>query len=144
MIMFKPKVLFVCTGNSCRSQIAEGILRDAAGDDFDVFSAGSHPAHVHPLAIKVMQEWGIDISNHTSDPIDYYLDKGIDTVITVCDNANQACPTFPGDVERLHWSIKDPFAGWDANDEHLDAFRATRETICRRIEKFLDSRKNDS
>jgi len=142
-MMLKPKVLFVCTGNSCRSQIAEGIMRDKAGDRYEVFSAGSHPSRVNPMAIKVMEEWKIDISHHTSDPIDYYLDKGIDTVITVCDNANQACPTFPGDVERLHWSIKDPFAGWDANDEYLDAFRATRETIFRRIEKFLDSRTND-
>lgn len=141
--MEKSKVLFVCTGNSCRSQIAEGILRDAAGDDYEVFSAGSHPTHVHPMAIKVMLEWGIDISSHTSDPIDYFLDKGIDTVITVCDNANQVCPTFPGDVEKLHWSIKDPFAGWDADDEYIAGFRETRKTVCEHIEDFLDSRKNN-
>jgi len=139
--MEKSKVLFVCTGNSCRSQIAEGILRDAAGKEFDVYSAGSHPSHVHPMAIKVMSEWGIDISEHTSDPIDYFLDKEIDVVITVCDHANQICPAFPGDVERLHWSIKDPFSGWDANDDYLDAFRETRETVCERIDEFLKSRK---
>lgn len=138
--MEKPKVLFVCTGNSCRSQIAEGILKDAAGDEFDVFSAGSHPSHVHPMAIIVMSEWGIDISEQTSDPIDYFLDKGIDIVITVCDHANQVCPTFPGDIERLHWSIKDPFSDWDANDEYFDAFRETRETVCKRIKEFLKSR----
>ena len=141
--MFKPKVLFVCTGNSCRSQIAEGIFRDKAGDEFDVFSAGSHPSRVNPMSIRVMNEWGIDISHHTSDPIDYYLDKGIDIVITVCDNANQVCPTFPGDAKRLHWSIKDPFSGWDADDEYLDSFRKTRETICTRIEEFLHSWKAD-
>ena len=123
--MFKPKVLFVCTGNSCRSQIAEGIFRDKAGDEFDVFSAGSHPSRVNPMSIRVMNEWGIDI------------------VITVCDNANLVCPTFPGDAKRLHWSIKDPFAGWDADDEYLDSFRKTRETICTRIEEFLHSWKVD-
>lgn len=138
--MEKSKVLFVCTGNSCRSQIAEGILRDAAGDEFDAYSAGSHPSHVHPMAIKVMSEWGIDISKHTSDSIDYFLDKRIDIVITVCDHANQICPTFPGDVERLHWSIKDPFSGWDVKDEYLDAFRETRKTVCVHIEEFLKSR----
>lgn len=137
MIMFKPKVLFVCTGNSCRSQIAEGLLRDKAGSEFDVFSAGSHPSRVNPMAITVMSEWGIDISHHTSDPIDFYLDKGIDIVITVCDNANQICPVFPGEVERLHWSIKDPFAGWDAGDEYLYAFRETREIINNKINEFL-------
>ena len=140
--MEKSKVLFVCTGNSCRSQIAEGLLRDKAGDIFDVFSAGSHPSRVHPVAIKVMEEWGIDISNHTSDPIDLYLDKGIDVVITVCDHANKVCPTFPGDVERLHWSIKDPFSGWDFSDDSLDTFRETRAVINNRIDEFLISRKN--
>jgi len=141
--MFKPKVIFICTGNSCRSQIAEGIMRDAAGKDFDVFSAGSHPSHVHPMAIKVMSERGIDISEHTSDPIDYYLDKDMDIVITVCDHANQVCPTFPGNVERLHWSIKDPFSGWGQEDEYIDAFRRTRETIYERIKEFLKSRKDE-
>ncbi len=139
--MEKSKVLFVCTGNSCRSQIAEGLLRDKAGDIFDVFSAGSHPAHVHPAAIKVMEEWGIDITDHTSDPIGLYLDKGIDIVITVCDHANKVCPTFPGDVERLHWSIEDPFSGWDFSNESLDAFRETRATINIRINEFLINRK---
>ncbi|HJM11640.1 MAG TPA: arsenate reductase ArsC, partial [Candidatus Marinimicrobia bacterium] len=90
--MFKPKVLFVCTGNSCRSQIAEGIMRDKAGDHYEVFSAGSHPSRVNPMAIKVMDEWGIDISYHTSDSVNIYLDKEIDIVITVCDHANQICP----------------------------------------------------
>jgi len=138
--MQKPKVLFVCTGNSCRSQIGEGLLREKANDTFDVFSAGSHPSHVHPVAIKVMEETGIDISNHTSDPIDFYLDKGIDIVITVCDNANQVCPTFPGKVERLHWSIKDPFSSWKFSDDALEAFRETKKTINDRIDEFLKGR----
>ncbi len=141
--MEKAKVLFVCTGNSCRSQIAEGLLLNKAGDQFDVYSAGSHPSHVNPAAIKVMDEWGIDISHHTSDPISLYLDKGINIVITVCDHANQVCPTFPGDVERLHWSIKDPFTGWNYDDDSLNTFRETRETINNRIDGFMKSRKKE-
>ena len=141
--MYKPKVLFICTGNSCRSQIAEGLLIDKAGNQFEVFSAGSHPSRVNVAAIKVMDEWGIDISKHSSDPIDLYLDKGIDIVITVCDLANKVCPTFPGDVERLHWSIEDPFSGWDFSDESLDTFRETRATINERIDEFLISRKSE-
>ncbi|MCH7613569.1 MAG: arsenate reductase ArsC [Candidatus Marinimicrobia bacterium] len=143
MIVHKPKVLFVCTGNSCRSQIAEGLLIDKAGDIFDVFSAGTYPSHVHPAAMKVMEEWGIDISHHTSDPINKYLKSGIDVVITVCDHANNICPTFPGNVERLHWSIEDPFSGWDFSNESLDTFRETRATINKRIDEFLISRKNE-
>ena len=92
----KPKVLILCTGNSCRSHLAEAILRRAAGDLFDVYSAGSQPkGHVHPLALEVLQEMGIDASDHKSEHVDLYLDKGITTVITVCGNADQACPCFP-------------------------------------------------
>ena len=135
----KKKVLFICTGNACRSQIAHGLLRDMAPDQFDVFSAGSHPSRVHPMSIAIMEEVGIDISQHTSDYVDDYLDVGINTVITVCDNANQVCPTFPGDVERIHWSIDDPFRGWNFNANQLDSFRETRRDIRRRLETFLDS-----
>ena len=131
----KQKVLFVCTGNSCRSQIAEGLLREIARERFDVFSCGSHPSRVHPNAIAVMEEWGIDISNHTSDAIDDYLNEGINIVITVCDNANQACPVFPGDIQRIHWSIDDPFRGWNSN--LLDNFRETRQELKERLETFL-------
>lgn len=92
----KLKVIFICTGNSCRSQMAEGILRDLAGDRFDVYSAGSHPSRVHPMSIAVMDEWDIDLRQHTSDPIDQYLDEHIDIAITVCDHAKQVCPVFPG------------------------------------------------
>ena len=101
------KVLFLCTGNSCRSQIAEGLLRHLAGDRFQVFSAGTYPSRVHPCSIEVMQEWGIDISSQTSDHVDDYLEEGIDIVISVCDDAQQICPTFPGDVKRIHWSIEE-------------------------------------
>jgi arsenate reductase len=134
----KQKVLFVCTGNSCRSQIAEGLLRDMADDRFDVFSCGTHPSRVHPNAIAVMEEWGIDISNHTSDDINDYLDKGINIVISVCDHANKLCPIFPGDVQRIHWSVDDPFRGWSQEASQLDNFRETRQDLKIRIQKLLD------
>ena len=134
----KQKVLFVCTGNSCRSQIAEGLLRDMADDRFDVFSCGTHPSRVHPNAIAVMEEWGIDISNHTSDDINDYLDKGINIIISVCDHANKLCPIFPGDVQRIHWSVDDPFRGWNQNESQLDNFRETRQDLKIRIQKLLD------
>ena len=134
----KQKVLFVCTGNSCRSQIAEGLLRDMANEYFDVFSAGSHPSRVHPNAISVMSEVKIDISDQTSDGIDQYLDSGIDTVITVCNNANQICPVFPGETKRIHWSIDDPFRGWDAEERHLNNFRSTRDELKIRIQQFIN------
>ena len=133
----KRKIIFICTGNACRSQIAEGLLRNLASDKFSVFSAGSHPSQVHPMSIAVMEEVGIDISHHTSDPISDYVDHGIDVVITVCDNAKQACPVFPGNVEHIHWSIEDPFNGWDFDPLDLDNFRKVREDINSRIKYFL-------
>ena len=138
----RQKVLFVCTGNSCRSQIAEGLLRHLANGRFDVYSAGSHPTRVHPNAITVMKELNIDISDHTSDSIHQYLDEGIDIVITVCDNADQVCPIFPGNVKRLHWSIDDPFRGWDSEPNHLNTFRNTIKDIRGNILKFLNQREN--
>ena len=133
----KRKIIFICTGNACRSQIAEGLLRNLASDKFSVFSAGSHPNQVHPMSVAVMEEVGIDISHHTSDPITDYIDHGIDIVITVCDNAKQACPVFPGNVEHIHWSIEDPFNGWDFDPLDLDNFRKVREDINSRIKDFL-------
>ena len=133
----KRKIIFICTGNACRSQIAEGLLRNLASDKFSVFSAGSHPSQVHPMSVAVMEEVGIDISHHTSDPISDYVDHGIDVVITVCDNAKQACPVFPGNVEHIHWSIEDPFNGWDFDPLDLDNFRKVREDINSRIKYFL-------
>ena len=105
----KPSILILCTGNSCRSHMAEGILRQAAGDFIDVQSAGSNPAgYVHPKAIEVMKEIGIDISTHTSKHMNEFLDREVDTVIAVCGNADQACPMFPGQVNRYHWGFDDP------------------------------------
>ena len=133
----KKNIIFICSGNACRSQIAHGLLENIEGNRFNVFSAGSHPSLVHPMSIKIMEEIGIDISHHTSDHIDDHLDKGIDIVITVCDNANKLCPVFPGNVERLHWSIEDPFKGWDYNEDEIESFRNTRKEINDKILYFL-------
>ena len=134
----KTKVIFICTGNSCRSQMAEGLLRDMAGDRFEVFSAGSHPSRLHPASIIVMAELGIDISNHSADSIDEYLDKDIDIVFSVCDNARQVCPVFPGDVQQIHWSIDDPFHGWGAEPSDLIPYREIREILKDRLESFIN------
>jgi len=136
-VTLKKKVLFICTGNACRSQIAHGLLNDLASSQFEVFSAGSHPSQVHPISVAVMEEIGIDISKHSSDHVDDYLDKNIDIVITVCDNANNVCPTFPGDVNRIHWSIKDPFKNWNFDLNQLSNFRQTRKEIKSRLLKFI-------
>jgi len=128
--MNKTTVLILCTGNSCRSHLAEGILRQAAGDLFDVHSAGSKPAgHVHPKAIAVMKEIGIDISSHTSKHMNEFLDRKIDTVITVCGNADQACPMFPGQVNRYHWGFEDPAHATGTEEEILNVFRSVRDQI---------------
>ena len=136
----KEKIIFICTGNACRSQIAEGIMRQLAGDKFDVFSAGSHPSLVHPISIKVMKEIGINITSHTSDPISNFLSENINIVVTVCDNADKVCPVFPGRVERIHWSIKDPFKGWGSDPDDLDNFTRTRDDLYERIKNFLINR----
>ena len=138
--MDKKKVIFICTGNACRSQMAEGLLRHMAGNKFEVYSAGSHPSRLHPASVVVMAEWGIDIARHTAEPIDDYLDIGIDIAITVCDNAQQSCPTFPGNVERIHWGLDDPYHGWGANPEDLPPYRETRDELKERIEGFITKR----
>lgn len=126
----KPTVLILCTGNSCRSHMAEGILRHAAGDLFDVQSAGSNPAgYVHPKAIEVMKEIGIDISGHTSKHMNDFLNRNVTTVITVCGNADQACPMFPGQVNRYHWGFDDPAHAKGTDEEVLAAFRDARDRI---------------
>ena len=135
--MDKKKVIFICTGNACRSQMAEGLLRHMAGNKFEVYSAGSHPSRLHPASVAVMAEWGIDIARHTAEPIDDYLDTGIDITITVCDNAQQSCPTFPGNVEQIHWGLDDPYHGWGADPEDLPPYRETRDELKKRIEGFL-------
>lgn len=126
----KPVVLILCTGNSCRSQMAEGILRAAARDLLDVHSAGSKPAgDVHPRAIEVMKEIGIDISGHTSKSMEEFLPGRVDIVITVCGHADQACPIFPGLVKRYHWGFDDPAHATGTEAEVLDAFRKVRDSI---------------
>ncbi len=126
----KRKILILCTGNSCRSHMAEGILRAAAGDLFEVFSAGSKPkGEVHPLAIVALKEIGIDASGHKSEHLDLYLNAGIHTVVTVCGNADQACPTFPGQVARYHWGFEDPPHARREGESELDAFRRIRDEI---------------
>jgi arsenate reductase (thioredoxin) len=126
----KPKILILCTGNSCRSQMAEGILRAAAGDLVEVYSAGSKPAgYVHPKAIQVLREIGIDISGHASKHLDDFLDRKITTVITVCGNADRACPMFPGQVNRYHWGFDDPAHATGTEEEILAEFRRVRDQI---------------
>jgi arsenate reductase len=126
----KPSVLILCTGNSCRSHLAEGILRAAAGDIIDVHSAGSKPAgYVHPKAIEVMKEIGIDISGHSSKHMNDFLGQNIHTVITVCGNADQACPMYPGQVNRHHWGFDDPAHATGTEEEILAVFRRVRDEI---------------
>jgi len=128
--MPKPKVLILCTGNSCRSHMAEGILRNVAGDLFDVHSAGSNPAgYVHPKAIEVLSEIGIDISTHSSKHMNEFLDTDIHTVITVCGNADQACPAYPGQAKRYHWPFDDPAHASGSDDEITRCFRTIRDQI---------------
>jgi arsenate reductase len=135
--MNKPLVLILCTGNSCRSHLAEGILRAAAGDLVEVASAGSKPAgYVHPLAIRVMQEIGIDLSAHRSKHLSEFLDRPVRTVITVCGNADQACPMFPGQVHRYHWGFDDPAHAKGTEDAQLAVFRRVRDEIRRVFEAY--------
>jgi arsenate reductase (thioredoxin) len=127
-----PLVLILCTGNSCRSHLAEGILRHAAGDILNVQSAGSKPAgFVHPLAIRVMQEIGIDISAHRSKPLTEFLAQEVHTVITVCGHADQACPLFPGQLNRHHWGFDDPAHAQGTEEEILAVFRRVRDDVQR-------------
>lgn len=128
--MNKPRILILCTGNSCRSHMAEGILRGAGNDLFEVHSAGSDPAgYVHPKAIEALDEIGIDISKHDSKHMNTFLDRDIHTVITVCGNADQACPVFPGQVERHHWGFFDPAKASGTDEEVMDCFREVRDQI---------------
>ena len=135
----KEKIIFICTENAFRSQIAEGLMRHLASDRFEAYSAGSHPTKVHPAAINVMSEIGIDISYHTSDSISLFIHKSMDIIVTVCDYANKECPVFPGKVERIHWSIKDPLRNRDSNFDDLVNFRKTRDDLTERIKNLLKS-----
>jgi len=141
----KPTVLILCTGNSCRSHLAEGILRAATGESLHVVSAGSKPAgYVHPLAIQVMKEIGIDISGHRSKHLDEFLKQPVETVITVCGNADQACPMFPGQVNRYHWGFDDPAHATGTDDEKLAVFRRVRDEIKRVFEAYAAGRRDEA
>jgi len=135
--MAKESVLFICTHNSARSQMAEGLLRHFAGDRFDVESAGTEKTHVRPLAIEAMKDLGIDITGQSSKTIASLGDRRFDWAITVCDNANEACPIFPGGTRRLHWSFDDPSAATGSDEQRLAVFRQVRDEIRAKIEEFL-------
>lgn len=135
----RPRVLFLCTANSARSQMAEGLLRALAGDRFEVVSAGVEPGSLHPLAVKAMAEMGIDISTQMAKSVDRFLGQEFDYVITVCDAAAERCPVFPGRARRLHWSIEDPANATGTEEERIRAFRAARDALRAHIEEFLRS-----
>ena len=133
----KPVILILCTANSCRSHLAGGILRAAAGDLVDVESAGSKPAgYVHPLAVKAMAEIGIDISEHRSKHLDEFLPRDVHSVITVCGNADQACPVFPGRMRRHHWGFDDPAHATGTEEEQMAVFRRVRDEIRKVFEAY--------
>ena len=136
----KKRVLFLCTHNSARSQMAEGLLRSIAGERYEVSSAGTEKTRVHPLAIEAMREIGIDISGHTSNTLEACHGERFDYVITVCDRANESCPVFPGGTERIHWSFEDPSAATGSNEQRLRAFRSVRDAIQQRLRTFLNAR----
>ena len=139
----KPLVLVLCTGNSCRSHMAEGILRAASKGAFEVASAGSKPAgYVHPLAIRALAEIGIDISAHSSKHMNEFLRQPVETVITVCGNADQACPSFPGQMNRHHWGFDDPAKAFGTDEEKLKVFRCVRDEIKRVFESYAAGRQD--
>jgi arsenate reductase (thioredoxin) len=135
--MTRPRVLFLCTHNSARSQMAEAFLQHLAGDRFEVASAGTEATRVHPLAIRAMQEVGIDISAHRSKTVDSLLGDPWDYVITICDSANERCPLFPGRTTRLHWSFDDPSQATGTDQERLRTFRRVRDEIAKMIQNWL-------
>lgn len=133
----KQRVLFICTHNSARSQMAEGLLRHLGGERFEVFSAGTEATHVRPLAVQVMAEIGIDISKQESKTLERYLQQPFDEVITVCDTAAETCPIFPGAAHRRHWSFPDPSKATGSEAEQLAVYRHVRDAIRARIEQEL-------
>ena len=133
----RKRVLILCTGNSARSQMAEGLLRHLADEHFEVASAGVSPTQVRPEAIAVMRELGIDISHHRSKSVDEFLGQEFDYVITVCDNANEQCPVFPGNTKRIHWSFDDPAAEQGDEQLRLTVFRRVRDEILQQLRLFI-------
>lgn len=134
------RVLFLCTGNSCRSQMAEGFLRELGGPDFEVLSAGTRPQSLNPGAVRAMRDAGIDISSQTSNAITEYLDDPPDLVVTVCGNAREDCPTFPGSTHVEHWPFEDPAEARGSEEEVALVFDTVRDSIRARIERFLSER----
>ena len=131
------RVLFLCTHNSARSQMAEAILRHHAGGTVDVRSAGSHPSHVHPLALRMLDELGIDAAGLHSKPLSSFADDRFDYVITLCDRVRELCPSWPGAPEQVHWSLADPAVAGASGEEALLAFRSTAVELSRRVRYFL-------
>jgi arsenate reductase (thioredoxin) len=136
----KKRVLFLCTGNSCRSQMAEGALRELAGDRFEAASAGTNPTRINPMAGRVMAEIGIDISEQRSKSVVEMMGERFDYIITVCDRARETCPVFPGTAQKLHWSFDDPAAAEGGEEKRLEVFRRVREEIVSRISKLASDR----
>lgn len=141
--MSKKKILVLCTGNSARSQMGEGLFRAAGGGRVEVFSAGTNPSSVRPEAIAVMKEIGIDISAHRSKSVEEFTGQPMDYVVTVCDQARDNCPVFPAGSERIHWSLEDPAAVQGGEQERLAAFRRIRDQLRRRVESFFRQRAAD-
>ena len=138
-------ILILCTGNSCRSHFAEGILQRALGQDYEVASAGSNPAgYVHPLAIRALDEIGIDISSNRSKHLNEFLDQDVETVITVCGNADQACPVFPGQVSRHHYPFDDPAHAGGSEEEQFAVFQRVRDEILAVFTAYADGRLDQS
>jgi arsenate reductase (thioredoxin) len=137
---FAVKVLILCTGNSARSQMAEGLLRSLSKGGVEVHSAGTKPSEVNPLAIEAMKELGMDISHHRSKSVEEFAGQRFDVVITVCDNARESCPVFPGAPERIHWSLTDPAAVEGTHEEKLRAFCAVRDELKDNLALLLSRR----
>ena len=132
------QVLFLCTGNSARSQMAEGFLRTFGGGEFEASSAGTHPRRVQPEAVSVMKEAGVDISRQMSKSLNGFIGREFDYVITVCDDAAEECPSLPGESRRLHWSIPDPAGAEETADGKMEVFRNARDMISERVKEFVD------
>lgn len=135
----RKRVLILCTGNSARSQMAEGLLRHDGGPGYEVFSAGTKPSRVRPEAIQVMRESGLDISGHRSKSVDEFLGQEFDYVITVCDSAKESCPVFPGKTQRIHWSFDDPASAEGDEETRLAVFRRVRDEIRARLRMFISN-----
>ena len=135
----KFTILILCTANSARSQMAEGLLRDLAGEQFEIYSAGSKPSTVNPFAIRAMQQRGLDIRHHHSKHLNQFIDVPFDYVITVCDNAAESCPIFPGPSQRIHWGFPDPAAVEGSDEALLEAFRVVRDAIEQQLRQWLNA-----